>query len=403
MPGSSTPPASYGSRPSVALIGGGVMGLSIGWRLAAAGCRVDVFERGSLGHGASWAAAGMLAAGVETEPGEQDLLRLNRRSQEMWPGFAAELEAASGIDVELRQEGTLVVALNRDDAERLRFCCEFQRSVGIELSWIGGTEARRREPHLNPAVVAAAYSPNDGQVDNRRLVEALMAACRSAGVRLHENAEVSTVDIEHGRVTGLRVGEDRHAADVVVLAAGAWARTIAGLPDEARPPVRPIKGQLLALQMDPNAPLLTHVVWSPRVYLVPRRGGRLVVGATVEERGFDGAMTAGGVFALLEGAWRAVPALEELPIGEMWVGFRPGSPDDAPMLGPSPVEGLVLATGHHRNGILLTPVTAETISRFILTGELADAIRPFGLDRFTRPAPSAPLAASASTLRWAPP
>jgi glycine oxidase len=171
-------------------------------------------------------------------------------------------------------------------------------------------------------------------------------------------------------------------ADVVVLAAGAWSREIGGIPPAYLPPVRPIKGQMLALQMDPAAPLLRHVVWLPRGYLVPRLDGRLIIGATVEERGFDASLTAGGLFALIEGAWRAVPAIEELPIAESWVGFRPGSRDDAPMLGPSGIDRLVIATGHHRNGILLTPITAQTIAGLILDGQGDPLIAPFGLDRF---------------------
>jgi glycine oxidase len=324
----------------------------------------------------------MLAAGIEAEPGEETLFKLNRLSQERWPAFAAELEAATGMAIGYRDEGTLAVALTRDDVAQLRFHFDFQRSLGVSLEWLSGAEARRREPHLHPGLAAAVLSPHDHQVDNRRLVTALRRAFIAAGGVLHEHAPVDAVEITGGRVAGLRLGERRHAADVVVLAAGAWSTEIAGLPRAAQPPVRPVKGQMLALSMDPAAPLLRHVIWTPRVYLVPRRDGRLIVGGTVEERGFDSALTAGGVFALLEGAWRALPAVEELAIDEMWVGFRPGSRDDAPLLGPSPVEGLVLATGHHRNGILLTPATAEAVSRFILAGELDETIRPFAIDRF---------------------
>jgi glycine oxidase len=356
--------------------------LALGWRLAAAGCRVDVFERDEAGRGASWAAAGMLAAGVETEPGELRLRALNRLSQELWPGFAAELEAASGESVGLRREGTLVVALTRDDLQQLRFTYDFQRGQGIALEWLSGAAAREREPHLHPHLAGAVFSPADHQVDNRRVVAALRRAFAAAGGMLHEHVAVSAIEIAGGRAKGLRLGDDRHAADVVVLAAGAWSGAIAGLPPEALPPVRPIKGQMLALRMDPRAPLLHHVVWTPKVYLVPRRDGRLIVGGTVEERGFDASLTAGGVFALLEGAWRTLPGVEDLAIDEMWVGFRPGSRDDAPVLGPCAVEGLVLATGHHRNGILLTPVTADALSRFVLSGEVDEAIRPFGIGRF---------------------
>jgi glycine oxidase len=366
----------------VAIVGAGIVGLGIGWRLRAAGCAVDIFDRGEAGRGASWAAAGMLAAGVETEPSEERLLGLTRESQRLWPGFARELEAASGQEVGYRDEGTLVVALTRDDAERLRFSYEFQRGLGITLEWLTGAECRRREPHLRPGLAAGVYSPEDHQVDNRKLALALRAAFLAAGGRLHENAEVTEICVERDRVRGLRIGDRFHEADIVVLAAGAWSGGIAGLPEAARPPVRPIKGQMLALTMDPAAPLLRHVLWAPGIYLVPRREGRLLLGATVEERGFDARLTAGGLLSLLEAAWRTLPSIEELPVAESWAGFRPGSRDDAPILGPAPVDGLVLATGHHRNGVLLAPVTIDTVSRFVLTGEIAESIRPFGLDRF---------------------
>jgi len=372
----------HGSRPRVAIIGGGAMGLGIGWRLAAAGSAVDVFERGAAGHGASWAATGMLAAGIETEPGEIPLLALNRDSLRRWPGFAAELRDASGIDVELRTEGTLELALTGDDLRQLRFSYEFQRGLGIELEWLTPAAARRLEPHLGASLAGAVLSAGDHQVNNRRLVEALAVAFARAGGRLHENAPVTAVETVDGRVRGVRLAGLSHAADVVVLAAGAWSREIAGIPPEALPPVRPVKGQLLALRMARTAPLVSHVIWAPGVYLVPRRDSRLILGATVEERGFDASLTAGGALSLLEAAWRALPAIDELPIDEMWVGFRPGSPDDAPVLGPSPVEGLVLATGHHRNGILLTPVTADEVSRSILAGQASAILRPFSITRF---------------------
>jgi glycine oxidase len=324
----------------------------------------------------------MLAAGIEAEPGESELYSLNRLSQDLWPNFAAELEAASGMSIGYRSEGTLAVALTRDDVAQLRFHYEFQRSLGIPLQWLSGAEARRREPHLHPNLAAAVFSERDHQVDNRRLVTALRRAFLGAGGKLHEHARVSAVEIAGGRVTAIRVGDTRHAADTVILAAGAWSQDIAGLPQTARPPVRPVKGQMLALRMESNVPLLRHVLWAPKAYLVPREDGRLIIGATSEERGFDASLTAGGMFALLEGAWRVLPGIEELAIDEMWVGFRPGSRDDAPLLGPSPVEGLVLATGHHRNGILLTPVTAGAVSDFILRGEVNDTIRPFAITRF---------------------
>jgi glycine oxidase len=372
------------SRPKTVVIGAGVMGLGIAWRLAQAGCPVTVYERDEAGHGASWAAAGMLAAAVETEPGEEELLALTLESQRRWPVFARELEVATGISVDYRNEGTIVVALTRDDAEQLRFTYEFQKSLGLELEWLSGTEARRREPHLRPGIPGAVLSPRDHQVENRRLVCALAKAARNAGAVLHEHHPVREIDVSGERACGVVTDCGRDPADVIILAAGAWSREIGGIPVARLPPVRPIKGQMLALRMDPAAPLVRHVIWLPRGYLVPRQDGRLVVGGTVEERGFDDTLTAGGVLALLEGAWRALPAIEELPIAETWVGFRPGSRDDAPMLGPSGIDGLVVATGHHRNGILLTPVTAEAVSAYVLTGRLPELAAPFTPERFSR-------------------
>jgi glycine oxidase len=370
-------------RPKTVVIGGGVIGLGIAWRLAQAGCPVAVYDRGEAGHGASWAAAGMLAAAVETEPGEEALLALTLESQLLWRDFAREIEAASGISVGYRDEGTMVVALTRDDAEQLRFTYQFQKGLGLDLEWLSGAEARRREPHLRPGIPAAVLSPRDHQVDNRLVASALSIAAQRSGALLQEHCGVREVEVFNGRARAVVTDRGREPADMVVLAAGAWSREIAGIPTAYLPPVRPIKGQMMALRMDAVAPLLRHVIWLPRGYLVPRRDGRLIIGGTVEERGFDDSMTAGGLLALLEGAWRAVPTIEELPIAETWVGFRPGSRDDAPILGPSGIDGLVIATGHHRNGILLTPVTAAMVSAYVLSGSLPDSALPFVPGRFS--------------------
>ncbi len=373
---------------SVAIIGAGVVGLGIAWRLAARGVEVVVFDKGAAGAGATHAAAGMLAACAEAEPGEEALVALGRDSQARWPAFADELQQASGIDVELRREGTLVIALTADDQARLFHHLEFQKRLDLPLQWISAAETRRREPHLAGKLAGAVFSPEDHQVDNRKLAAALAVAASAAGARIHEHQPVAAISSQGRRVDGLVLADGRkHAADVVVLAAGAWsrgiARSIADMAPQSLPPVRPIKGQMLALRMDKAAPLVRHVIWGPGIYLVPRLDGRLIVGATVEEKGFDSSLTAGGLLTLLEAAWRAVPAIEELPIDEMWVGHRPGSRDDAPILGPAPLDGLIYATGHHRNGILLAPVTADTIARLVLDGTLDPAIRPFGIERFT--------------------
>jgi glycine oxidase len=378
-----------GVKPkTVAIIGAGVVGLGIAWRLAARGVSVSVFDRGAAGQGATHAAAGMLAACAEAEPGEEALVALGRDSQARWPAFAEELQQASGIDVELRREGTLVIALTSDDQARLFHHLEFQKKLDLPLEWISAAETRRREPHLAGKLAGAVFSPQDHQVDNRKLATALGLAARAAGASINEHTPVASISSQGRRVDGVVLADGRkHAADTVVLAAGAWSRGIASsipdLPARSLPPVRPIKGQMLALRMDPAAPLINHVIWGPGIYLVPRRDGRLIAGATVEEKGFDTTITAGGLLTLLEAAWRAVPAIEELPIDEMWVGHRPGSRDDAPILGPGPLDGLIYATGHHRNGILLAPVTADAIARLVLDGTLDPAIRPFGIERFT--------------------
>jgi glycine oxidase len=370
-------------RPRVVIIGAGIIGLGIGWRLAAR-ADVTIFDRGNAGAGATHAAAGMLAACCEAEPGEEALIALGRESQARWPAFAEELQRTTGIDVELRREGTLVLALTADDQAQIAHRLTFQRQLDLPLEWLSGAQTRVREPHLAGKVAGALFSPQDHQVDNRRVAQALRIAAEAAGVKIHEQRPVKEILVRGGDAKGV-VLEDGSVvvADAVVLAAGAWSRSIGGLPPDRRPPVRPIKGQMLALRMDPGAPLLSHVLWAPGAYLVPRRDGRLIVGATVEEKGFDETVTAGAMLTLLEAAWRAVPAVEELPIDEIWVGHRPGSRDDAPILGRGPLQGLFYATGHHRNGILLAPVTADAMARLVLEDVVEPALKPFGLERFS--------------------
>ncbi|MDC7789833.1 glycine oxidase ThiO [Rhodoplanes sp. TEM] len=369
--------------PDVVVIGAGVCGLGIAWRLRQRGLAVTMLDKGAVGAAASWVAGGMLAACAEAEPGEEELVRLGRHAQAMWPAFAAELEAATGVAVGLRSEGTLVVAPTADERARLLHHHAFQKSLGLTLDWLPPSEVRRREPHLAASLAGAMFSPEDHQVETRSLVTALARVAAAVGVDLRPHTAVARIVVDNGRATGVELADgSRIAAGTVVLAAGAWSRGIEGLPPAARPPVRPIKGQVIALTMDPAAPLLRHVLWAPGCYLVPRNDGQLILGATVEEKGFDTAITAGGIFSLLEAAWRVLPAIEELPIVDTVVGHRPGSRDDAPILGVSEVPGLVYATGHHRNGILLAPVTADAIARLV-AGEGTDpAIAAFGMERF---------------------
>lgn len=379
------------------IVGGGLIGLGIGWRLARSGLAVTVLDRDppAADHptGASWAAAGMLAPLAEAGFNEPALLAFGQASLALYPEFVAELEADTGASVGYRTEGTLIAALDADDAAWLRRQWEFQRSLELPTQWLGGAEAREREPHLAPTVTAAVFSPDDHQVDNRQLWEALRRAFTGAGGRLRAGMEATRIAHEGGRVTGVwtRPADDPDAvaellpATRVVVCAGSWSRLLmnSGLPAPVVPPVRPVKGQLLALGM---SPLLTLdlVIRTRRVYLVPKPDGRLVIGATSEEVGFDTRLTAGGLLELLRDAWEAVPGIYDLAVRETWAGLRPASRDGAPVLGPTPLPGLFLATGHGRNGVLLTPATARAMADLLLGDRVPEAIRPFALDRFHR-------------------
>ncbi|WP_204165483.1 glycine oxidase ThiO [Methylobacterium sp. 17Sr1-1] len=370
-------------RAEVAVIGAGLIGLSVAWRLARAGLSVAVIERGRAGDGASLAATGMLAAAAEHEPGGEVLSPLCLESQRLWHPFRDELEAESGLSIDYRREGTLVIALGRDEVERLRFRHELQRRDGLSVEWLSGSAIRAREPGLRPTVTAGILCPDDHQVDPARVMAALRRAFRAVGGRLVEETTVTAFAREGGRVTGVETSAGSLRAGTVVLASGAWAGEGSLVPDLALP-VRPLKGQSMALQMTPRSGLLSHVVWTEQVHMAPKGDGSLIVGATVEETGFDPHLTGGGLYALLEGARRALPGVEEMRVAGIWSGFRPTSDDDAPILGEAR-PGLVLAAGHHRNGYLLAPVTAEAVATLILRGETLPVAAPFGLSRFAPP------------------
>ncbi|GJE28076.1 glycine oxidase ThiO [Methylobacterium organophilum] len=372
-------PAALPERADVVVVGGGIIGLSIAWRLAEGGRSVVVIERESVGAGASLAATGMLAPAAEHEPGSDILLPLALESLRRWPGFRDALQAASGQDIDYREEGTLVLAIGRDEVDRLRFRHDLQRRSGVAAQWLSGAEVRVREPLLRPNVTAGILCPLDHQVDPRLVMAALVRACEGAGVAIVENRGVDALDREGGRVTGIRAGSDRVAAQTVILAAGAWSGEAGLLPWAL--PVRPLKGQSLALRTTKRTGTLSHMVWTEQVHMAPKGDGHLIVGATVEDCGFKAGVTAGGLFALLEGARRVLPGIEEMEIEAVWSGFRPTSDDDAPIL-DTPMPGLVVATGHHRNGYLLMPATADAVAALLATGALPDFARGFGLDRF---------------------
>ena len=389
-----------GGASRVVVVGGGGIGAAIAWRLARAAAhpadppdvppRSVVLVDDAPGQGSSYAAAGMLAPVTEASYGEEALLGLSRASAARYPTFLAELERDSGGKaVTLRTAGTLVVGFDADDLRVLDELHRFQRELGLDAERLLPRECRRLEPALSPRVRGGVRVRDDHSVDARELSDALLRAARAAGARLVPS-RVAELLLEGGRVAGVRLGDGSTLpADTVVLAAGAASRDLPGLPPETVPPVRPVKGQILRLRERaprPGEPLLggtvRALVRGRDVYLVPYGEGRVVLGATVEEQGFDPAVTAGAVFELLRDAIDVVPGLAELELVETLARHRPGSPDNAPLLGPTALPGLVLATGHHRNGVLLTPVTADAITALLDTGELPPVAAPFLPARF---------------------
>ncbi|MCG5212340.1 FAD-dependent oxidoreductase [Streptosporangium sp. KLBMP 9127] len=418
---SSTTPASP-SRFDVVVVGGGVIGLSVAWRAAARGLSVAVVDP-APGSGASHAAAGMLAPVSEVTYTEEPLLGLGLTSLARWPAFAAELARESGQELDLRREGTLDVAFGADDLAALGELGAFMEKLGLPVERLTGRECRRLEPMLAPSVRGGLLAPDDAWVDPRRVTRALRRALAGRGVPvLRERA--AEILVAGDTVTGVRLASSPGttadvrpafsgaldtaadarpspdtAADVrpapgpdtaarvvnagcVVLAAGAWAGGLAGVPEGVLPPVRPVKGQIMRLRS--AVPVLSRCVrgtvhGSP-VYLVPRGDGELVVGATQEELGFDTRITAGGLWELLRDARELVPGVTELEVADVVAGLRPGTPDNLPLIGPTGLPGLHLATGHHRSGVLLAPLTADLVVDG-LTGA-ADPGHPCSPSRF---------------------
>jgi glycine oxidase len=375
----------------VLIVGGGTIGLAVGFELVRRGRPVTIFERDRAGRGTSYQAAGMLAPDAEIEFEELELYAFNRESLRRWPEFADRVEAASGQSVDYRDDGTLIVADDRDAAEALERLYAFQQEQGLTVEWLTGAEAREIEPFVAPRLSAAVFAPSDHQVDNRRLVDALRTAFEAEGGTLHEDTPVEAVVPDAEAPAVRTAGGERVSGDRVVVASGVWSRELDGLTPDAVPPVRPVKGQMI--QMRRKRPFdLQHVVRGPEAYLAPKSDGRIVMGATSEEMGFDTTVTAGGLYDLLEGGWEVVPGIRDLPIEETWAGLRPASRDHAPLLGNSSAPGVIMATGHYRHGILLTPITAEEIARLLQTGETSDWLEPFSPRRFSEAGSTSPSA-----------
>ncbi len=358
--------------PDLVVVGGGVIGLSVAWKASVVGHRVAVVDP-SPGQGASWAAAGMLAPVGEAHFGEGELTRLNVVAAGAWPGFAQDLEEDSAVDVHYRTGGTLLVAADASDRDATDDVLGYQLTLGLAAHRLTSAQCRAAEPLLAPGISGGVELVEDHQVDNRRVVEALLEACRARQVSFVDD-EVAEITSDASGVTGVALRHGgRLGAASVVLAAGCWSGRVGGVPDPSRPPVRPVRGLTVRLRAPEGAPRLARtvrgLVRGRNCYLVPRSDGTVVVGATVEERGFDASVQLGPALDLLEDARRLVPAIDEYELHETTTGLRPGSPDNAPIVGATGPAGLVVATGHYRNGFLLAPITADEVVRLLAVAD----------------------------------
>ncbi|MYC02481.1 MAG: glycine oxidase ThiO [Chloroflexi bacterium] len=364
----------------VAIVGGGVIGLSCAFELARRGRSVTVLEREEVGYGASTVAAGMLTPSFEVETTPPSLVELQLDSLRRYPVFVSEIEAASGLSCDYRDEGTLWVSRHRDDELELDHIRKIQEDRGLPARRLTGRETRQIEPYLSPRIIGGLLVEADHQVNSRKLVPALAAACRSIGVELHEHTDVNTVERSGGRIELTLQSRDEQSvlcADQVLLAAGVWLEEglVTPLPQIG---MRPIKGQIVHLS---GQPLVNRVLRNSDVYIVPRAGGELLLGATEEEQGFDMQPTAGGTLDLLRYAFEILPGLYDLYVSEVDVGLRPAVSDHQPVLGPTNSEGIFIAGGHYRGGVILAPATAHWMAELMTTGGVPEAISPFGLDR----------------------
>jgi glycine oxidase len=365
----------------VLIVGAGVIGRACGYRLAQQGHSVRLVDSGRPAAG--WVAAGLLAPVSEASFGEVELTRLNLAAMAAFTGLASELERRTGQQVGLRTEGTLVVAFNADDRAVLDRLSDFRDSIGLSTERLTGSAVRRLEPYLAPEVRAGVLARGDQSVDNRRYLAALAAGCELAGAT-SMSGEVTGLLRDGTAVTGVRLADGTELrAELVLLCSGAATQALAEIG------VRPVKGQILRLTVpDRLGSVLRHTVRGlirgGEVYLLPRVDGEIVVGATVEDQGFDISVTAGGVYELLRNAYELLPVSSECVLAEATAGSRPGSPDNGPLVGWLE-PGLLAATGHYRNGILLSALTAEAVTALAAGGEPAPEWKPFGARRFSQP------------------
>src|SRR6266478_1348448 len=342
------------------IAGAGLIGGAVALELARAGMRVAVFDQGQPGRESSWAGAGILSPAPEN-PATIPLVPLGKASMALYPEFVARVEEISAQDVGFRAKGTLEALFSRDAARELSTHVALHHGWGLQAEAISAEDARELEPALSPELGAAVLRPDEASVDNRSLTQAVLEAARKSGVEIFANHEVQGIWREKQRCAGLLLKNERVSAEWTIIAAGCFSANIAGVNTYA--PVRPAKGQMISLRAEQTK--IERVLWSDKIYLVPRNDGRILAGATVEYVGFDKNVTARGLEKILAGAIELAPDLARARVEETWAGLRPDSPDHLPILGPTDIDGLLIATGHFRSGILLTPITARLIREWI--------------------------------------
>jgi len=375
----------------VVIIGGGVIGLSIARALGQRGVRdVCLIERAALGTEASFAAGGILAPQAEADGADQ-FFELACRSRDLYPAFAAALQEETGIDVELDTTGTLYVALNKEDLKEIETRCEWQAKAGLAVQKLTAQEARELEPCVSEALLGALLFPRDVQVENRRLLNALVNTVTKLNVTVVTETNVESLSIDRRQIKGVQTSQGFLSCRKVIVAAGTWSSAIEQTQSSPTdhtdtsklsiPKIEPVRGQMICFDAKPQ--LARHVIYSPRGYLVPRRDGRLLAGSTSENAGFTKQVTAGGISSILANAKEISPQIDSLPIVDTWAGLRPRAADGLPVLGPcDEIDGLFYATGHYRNGILLAPVTGELIAEAVVRRHVSPLLGAFSPNRF---------------------
>lgn len=365
----------------VLIVGGGVIGLSIARELHRRGARrITVLERGKVGRESSYAAAGMLAPNAETEKAD-DFTKFCAESLDLYNKFAEELFGETDVNIELDRSGTVYAAFTDHDSAEIRRRYDWQKRAGLAVEFLSAEDTRRAEPFVSPDVRESLFFPFDWQVENRKLLHALEKFAELNRIKIVENAEVKSLLTENGKISGVRTVDADFSADAVVLATGAWTSLIENGGDIALPEIKPVRGQIIGFQTAKR--LFERVIYSPRGYLVPRRDGRILIGATVEDAGFDKNITAAGTEFLRAVAMEISPSLASLEIAETWAGLRPLAADGLPVLGAvAAAKNLFVATAHYRNGILLAPLTAKILAERIAENKDSEYLRIFSPNRF---------------------